>query len=61
MRKQKSHSRVVTTSTLALVLFASWFALPAPGIQIVGNRRQAIVFAPAPTSNSRRLRICVIQ
>src|SRR6185295_502573 len=28
MKKQKSHSRVVATFTLALVLFASWFALP---------------------------------
>jgi CSLREA domain-containing protein len=29
MRKRKSHSRVVATFALALVLFASWFALPA--------------------------------
>jgi hypothetical protein len=29
MRKQKSHSRVVTTFALALVLLASWLALPA--------------------------------
>ncbi|HBB94620.1 MAG TPA: hypothetical protein DC054_04460 [Blastocatellia bacterium] len=28
MRKQESHSRVVTTFALTLVLFASWFALP---------------------------------
>jgi CSLREA domain-containing protein len=45
MRKQKSHSRVVATFALALVLFASWFALPAKYQQLLEPK----AFAAAKT------------
>ena len=50
MRKRKSHSRVVATFALALVLFASWFALPAKYQQLLEANKRAFIDLVVPTS-----------